>query len=87
LLVLGDESCRRFTELEAGLADFYQFAAQQHKEGVTVTSIEEGSDGHLALDMPLQSQHLEGIKHLSPRARDIYFQLKTAVVIRAARSV
>jgi FkbM family methyltransferase len=86
IFVLGDESNRRFNQLESALTGLQQLVVQQTQ--VTVASM--GSAGLCIPDIAkiavVQSPEPDGLKQLSAHTRGIYFQLKAAVVAHAGRA-
>jgi hypothetical protein len=81
LFLLSQETMRRFDQMENAITGLHQLLADQIEQIKAVVAAE----GNTA-QAPIQPSDPEALKHLSPRARDIYFQLKTAVAIHAGRA-
>jgi FkbM family methyltransferase len=84
LFLLGEESNRRFDQMEQALTGLHQQTDQI--EQINVVMATKGSTAQANPEPPtppLEPSEPEGLKLLSPRARDIYFQLKTAAAIHA----
>lgn len=97
LFLLSDDSNRRFNQLEAALAGLHHLVEQQtaglhhllKQQTQTVVSTQESismTTPDTSSISPIQPPEPDGLKQLSPHARDIYFQLKTAAAIHAGRA-
>ena len=86
LFLLSDESNRRFNQLETALAGLHHLVVQQTQSVVVDLGGIPKNSLNLATSNSLQPPAPEGLKQLSPRARDIYFQLKTAAARHAGRA-
>ncbi|EFP64317.1 methyltransferase, FkbM family [Ralstonia pickettii] len=78
IYVLGDENQRRFARLENAVTDLHHAVMQQAQTTVTAQG---GAPNHSRVALASTSfrpPEPEGLKQLSPRARDIYSQLKQA---------
>ena len=83
LFAFSHESKCRFNQLETAIASLHHLVVQ---EAITVGAEVNGEDSIASgksIPMFLQPSEPEGLKQLSPRARDIYFQLKKAAAMRA----
>jgi FkbM family methyltransferase len=83
MLLLNEASNHRFNQMETAFAGLHHLILNQSQ---TVISILGGSSpvtpGNVS-HAPSQPAVLDGLKQLSPRARDVYLQLKTAAVAHA----
>ena len=89
LFLLGDESSRRFDQLETALVGLHHLVVQQtHSVVAALGGTHRASHDAASPPTPPPSPPSppDGLKQLSPRARDIYFQLKTAAATHAARA-
>ena len=77
LNLLSDESARRFDQMEARLSEF-AYSVGLHTSSPAI-SLKESSSFE-------QSQRTGQLKKLTPRARDIFFQLKTAIAEHCTRN-
>jgi hypothetical protein len=90
LLLLREESNHCFDQMEKTLTGLLQVVADQIEQIKTVVRV-KGSTAQGEIDQPapppspIPPCEPEGLKQLSPRARDIYFQFKTAAAIHAKR--
>ncbi len=73
--LLGEESARRFDRLEKGLASLYRLVETRPHAAVQDHTPKQ------ATNIFAQSPESEDLDGLSPRARDIYFQLKSAAIL------
>jgi FkbM family methyltransferase len=85
IFLLSDENNRRFNQLEIGLAGLHNLVAQQTQSvvvamGGTLIAVPDTSSG-----TPIPPPEHVGFKQLSLRAKDIYFQLKTAAAAHVTR--
>jgi Domain of unknown function (DUF4214) len=74
IYLLSDESHRRFNQLETALSSLYGLVAQQKQSVVMTTSASQIATAP------------EELKQLTPRARNIYYKLKTAAAINDGRT-
>lgn len=83
VFVLGDESKRRFNQLETALAGLHHLVVQEARPVVAAVGstplIVQGESS----STPIQPPEPDGLKKISPRARDIYFRLKKSAAIHA----
>jgi hypothetical protein len=92
LFMLGEESNRCFDQMEKTITGLHHVVVDQLEEIKAVVATKantaQGEPDQLAppSPLPIQTSEPEDLKQLSPRARDIYSQLKTAVAIHAKRS-
>lgn len=86
IFVLGDESKRRFNHLETALAGLHHLVVQQTQSVAVDLDGKPKDTFSSGFINSIHPKELEGIKQLSPRARDIYFQLKTAATIYSGRA-
>ena len=85
LFLLSDESHRRFNQLKTTLAGLHHLVVQQIQSVITAlggTSMTTTDGSNI---ISIQPPVPDGLKQVSPRARDIYFQLKTAAARHARR--
>jgi FkbM family methyltransferase len=83
ILVLNEASNLRFNQMETAFAGLHQLILSQSQ---TVISILGGSSpltANNSTHTSIQPAALDGLKQLSPCARDVYLQLKTAAVKHA----
>ena len=84
MLLLNEASDHRFNQMETAFAGLHHLILNQSQTVISIlggtSSITPGSATHA----PIQPAALDGLKQLSPRARDVYLQLKTAAVKHAA---
>jgi len=83
LLLLSDESNRRLNQIETALTGLHNLMVQQAQSIVVDLGGAPTNSLDLATAIPVQLKAPDKLKQLSPRARDIYFQLKTAAAIHA----
>ncbi|MDR3065171.1 MAG: FkbM family methyltransferase [Comamonas sp.] len=87
LFAFSHESKCRFNQLETAVASLHHLAAQK---ALVVTAEVTGINTPVASvesnPTPAQPSGPEGLKQLTPRARDIYFQLKTAAARHIGRA-
>ena len=86
LSMLSDESNRRLNQIETALAGLHHLVVQQTQSVVIDLGGKPKSSLNSATTAPTQPAALNGLKQLSSRARDIYFQLKTAATVHAGRA-
>ncbi|MFN4036688.1 FkbM family methyltransferase [Comamonas aquatica] len=83
LFAFSHESKCRFNQLETAIASLHHLVAQ---EAQVITAEVTGEDliaSGKSKTISVQPPEPEGLNQLSPRARDIYFQLKKAAAIHA----
>ena len=87
LYLLSDENNRRFNQVETALAGLHHVVVQQAKSFVTSLggTPMPPPDAPSTSISPIQSAVQDELRQLSPRARDIYFQLETAAATYAGR--
>ena len=81
--LLGEQSNHRFNQLEIALSGLQRLVVQQSQS--VVTALGGGIDASTQLDK-VKAHEPEELKKITPRARDIYFQLKSAVAMHAGRT-
>ena len=86
LSLLSDESNRRFNQMEAALAGLHTLVVHQTQSVVAAIGSTHQTSLDVASSIPVKPLEPDGLKQLSPRARNIYFQLKTAAKIHARRA-
>jgi FkbM family methyltransferase len=86
LFLLSDESKCRFNQLETALTGLHHLVVQQTQSVVAALGSMPLVIPSAASITPIQSPEPDGLKQVSPRARTIYFQLKTAAAIHAGRA-
>jgi len=84
--LLGDESSRRFNQMETALAGLHHLVVQQTQSAAAALVSTSQASVDAATTPPTQTPEPDGLKHLSTRARDIYFQLKAAAACHAGRA-
>lgn len=87
IFVLGDESKRRFNHLEMALVGLHHLVVQETQSVVAAVDKSTLSVPGTSSAIPIQPQEPDGLEQLSPRARNIYFQLKTAAAVHAGRTL
>lgn len=85
LHIFSNESDRRFNKMDSTLAGLHQLVIHQTQS--LVTALAGIPTNHLAAttSSAVKSSAPEGFEVLPPRARDIYFQLKTEAAMHAQR--
>ena len=86
LIFLSNESNRRFDQLDTALACLHHVVVQQTQSVISALGVASVDTPGTASSSPVQSPVPDGLKHLSPNAREIYFQLKTAAARHAVRA-
>jgi len=86
IFLLGDESNRRFNQMESALTGLQQLVVQQTQVAVAALGSAGLAIPDIAKIAVVQPPEPDGLKQLSARARGIYFQLKTTVVAHAGRA-
>ncbi|GAC1609327.1 MAG: hypothetical protein NVS3B3_15680 [Aquirhabdus sp.] len=87
LLLLSDESSRRFNQIDSAMAGLHQCIVQLRTRLIhDPSNINHSTSFDDALKTSALNSEPDGLRQLSPRARDIYFQLKTAAAIHAGRA-
>lgn len=86
LFLLSDESNRRFNQMEAALTGLQHLVVQQTESSSIALRDTERANGDTPIVNLANLAEADGVKQLTPRARDIYQKLKTAVTIHAART-
>jgi FkbM family methyltransferase len=86
LFLVGKENMRRFNQMENVITRLHQMVAEQIEQ-INAVEVAEGSTAQVdpATPASIQPSDTEALKQLSPRARNIYLQLKTAAVINSCR--
>jgi hypothetical protein len=90
LFLLGEDSNRCFNQMENTITGLHRLITDQIEQIKTVVPGVSGTaqaNEIFAPPLPLSPTEAEGLKQLSPHARDIYVQLKTAAAIQAGRFV
>ena len=83
ICVLGDENRHRFVQLEQAMASLHHVVMQQvHSVGADLGDASNPSEVAAATD-GIRPPEFESLKQLSPRAREIYLQLKKSAAIHA----
>lgn len=86
IVLLNNESNHRFNQMEETVSVLHQLAVQQTQSVVAVLSEMHQINTDAVTRAPVNPSEPNGVKQLSSRARDIYFQLKTAAAIHAKRT-
>ena len=84
--LLSDESNRGFNQMEAALSGLHHLIVQQTQSVVAGPGGTHQTNTDAPTIAPVKPTEPDGLKQLSPRARDIYFQLKAAAAIHAERA-
>lgn len=85
LHILSNESNHRFNRMDSTLAGLHQLVVHQTQSLLTALAEIPENRSAAATSSAIKSSAPEGFDDLSPRARDIYFQLKTEAAIHAQR--
>ena len=85
IFLLSDESNRRFNQLETALTGLHHIVVQRTQSTIMAMGGTPSIIPDTSGISPLQPSEPDGLKQISPRARDIYLQLKTAASIHAGR--
>ncbi|WP_459252659.1 FkbM family methyltransferase [Paraburkholderia sediminicola] len=80
LYLLRDESSRRFTQLEAAIAGLQNLVLEQTQSVVTSLGRTPSTLPDTPRTSSISAPESDGLDRLSPRAKDIYFQLKAAAI-------
>ena len=86
LFLLGDESNRRFNQMETALAGLHYLVVQQTQSVVAAMSGAHQTSLENATIIPVKPSEPDGLKQLPSRARNIYFQLKSAAANHVRRA-
>lgn len=86
IFLFSDESSRRFNQLEMTLAGLQHFIIQGKQSIVVDLGGEQKDSLNPKLINPILTKEPDELKKLTPHAKNIYFQLKTAAIIYAGRS-
>jgi hypothetical protein len=85
LWLVGNATTQRFSQIEHSLSSLRHAVLQQSQFIV----VDLGGEPNLTLTKsdaaPSQTTSPEAIKHLSPRAREVYFQLRTAAALHVGK--
>lgn len=84
MLILNEASDHRFNQMETAFAGLHQLILNQSQTVISILGGTPPVTPNSAAHAPIEPAALDGLKQLSPRARDVYLQLKTAAVQHAA---
>jgi FkbM family methyltransferase len=83
ILVLNEASNLRFNQMETAFTGLHQLILNQSQTVISILGGTTPVSPDSATHAPIEPTALDGLKQLSPRARDVYLQLKTAAVAHA----
>jgi FkbM family methyltransferase len=86
LYLLGEESDQRISQMEKSLATFRHLVMHLTQPSATALFSTPQTSVDVANASPPQTPEPDELKHLSTRARNIYFQLKAAVACHTGRT-
>jgi Domain of unknown function (DUF4214) len=84
ILALNEASNLRFNQMETAFTGLHQLILNQSQTVISILGGTTPVSPDSATHAPIEPTALDGLKQLSPRARDIYLQLKTAAVQHTA---
>ena len=87
LYLLNIEGSCRFNQIEAALSGLQHLVAQQTQSGFTLLGNTPPLDTSSTNGTPIKVSGMDGLQHLTSRARDIYFRLENAAATRARRGI
>ena len=85
IFLLNDDNNHRFNQLETTLTSLHNLVVQQTQAIVVDLGGKPKNSLNFQINSTIQPQKTDGLKQLSPRARDIYLQLKIAAAIHTRR--
>ena len=87
IFLISEGNQQQFNKFETVLAGIHHLVAQQTKSAVTELIDSPLINSNISSRSSSQPAELEGLNQLSPSAKDIYLQFKTAAVINNRRSL
>ncbi|NMM04860.1 FkbM family methyltransferase [Polaromonas sp.] len=86
ILVLNEASNCRFNQMETAFAGLHHLIRNQSQTVISILGGTSPATPDSAAHASVQPTALDGLKQLSPHARDVYLQLKTAAVQHAEKA-